>query len=302
MPATVQPPIPLARRLLSQTGGVCRPHRHAGTAVVMALALLFAAPATAETTLERIRSTGEVTVGTEAAFPPFEFVKDGEIVGYGKDILDAVMADLGVELTQLDVPFQGILPGLETGKFDFVATSVGITEDRAKSFMFTLPIAAAQEVILKRADDASITSVADLDGKVVGTQLGTTTEQEAKAADATLKANGGAGFAELKLYPSFPEAYLALASGELDAVVQSSPNAAVLIKERPETFGVAGPAMGASRYIGWVTRPEDEDLRQYLSGVIRELRDSGQLYELQDKWFGFRMEIPDSGYLPEGAL
>ena len=76
----------------------------------------------AETTFEKIKRTGKVTVGTEAAFPPFEFVEDGKIVGYGKDILDYIIADLGVELNQLDLPWQGILPGVLAGKFDFVAT------------------------------------------------------------------------------------------------------------------------------------------------------------------------------------
>ena len=72
----------------------------------------------AETTFEKIKRTGKVTVGTEAAFPPFEFVEDGKIVGYGKDILDYIVADLGVELNQLDLPWQGILPGVLAGKFD----------------------------------------------------------------------------------------------------------------------------------------------------------------------------------------
>ena len=64
----------------------------------------------ADTTFDKIKKTGQVTVGTEAAFPPFEFVQDGKIVGYGKDILDIIIADLGVELNQLDLPWQGILP------------------------------------------------------------------------------------------------------------------------------------------------------------------------------------------------
>jgi polar amino acid transport system substrate-binding protein len=89
----------------------------------------------AETTFEKIKRTGKVTVGTEAAFPPFEFVEDGKIVGYGKDILDYIIADLGVELNQLDLPWQGILPGVLAGKFDFVATSVSIRAERAKNML-----------------------------------------------------------------------------------------------------------------------------------------------------------------------
>ena len=66
-------------------------------------------------------------------------------------------------------------------------------------------------------------------------------------------------------------------------------------------FELVGPISEKS-YMGWVTRPDDLDLRDYLSAKILELRDSGKLDELQDKWFGFRMQIPDSGYLPDGAL
>ena len=54
--------------------------------------------------------------------------------------------------------------------------------------------------------------------------------------------------------------------------------------------------------MAWVTRPEDTDLRDYLSSKILELRDSGKIDEFQDKWFGFRMAIPSEGHLPPGSL
>ena len=102
--------------------------------LVLSLSIIFAGTNVyAETTFEKIKRTGKVTVGTEAAFPPFEFVEDGKIVGYGKDILDYIIADMGVELNQLDLPWQGILPGVLAGKFDFVATSVSIRAERAKN-------------------------------------------------------------------------------------------------------------------------------------------------------------------------
>lgn len=270
-------------------------------ATAIALAALCSGWSAKADTLATILAEKKVTVGTEAAFPPFEFVENGKIVGYGKDILDAVIADLGVELIQLDVPFQGILPGLDAKKFDFVATSVGITPERAAKYAFTMPIAVSSEVILKRAE-SPIATVKDLEGKVVGTQLGTTTEQEARKADAALKAAGGKGFKELKLYPSFPEVYVALASGELDAVVQSGPNVATLIKEKPGVFAVGDTVSQTPRYIAWVTRPADPELRARISAEIKKLRDSGKLTEFQKKWFGFTMDIPDTGYLPAGAL
>lgn len=270
-------------------------------ALALLAATAFATTAVAETTLERIKRTGETTVGTEAAFPPFEFVEDGEIVGYGKDILDYIIADLDVELTQLDLPWQGILPGVLAGKFDFVATTVSVRPERVVAYAFTVPIAEGTTWTMIRKGDTSLTDVADLSGKVVGTQLSSASESAAREYEEALIAQGLPGFAELKLYTTYPEATLALANGELDVMVQSLPNLAVVVKEQPELFELLG-AIDDLSYMGWVTRPEDTDLRDYLSSQIIEMRDNGTLYELQDKWFGFRMDIPDEGYLPEGAI
>ena len=272
----------------------------------LAIAILFTASAvgtavSAETTFDKIKKTGKVTVGTEAAFPPFEFVQDGKIVGYGKDILDIIIADLDVELNQLDLPWQGILPGVLAGKFDFVATSVTIKPDRAKQFAFTVPIGEGTTWIMKRKGDTSIMSVDDMAGKVVGTQLASGNEDASRAFEADMKARGLDGFGELKLFTSYPEVTLALANGTLDVAVQNLPNLAVIIQKQPDLFELVGPITDIS-YFGWVTRPEDTDLRDYLSEQILKMRDSGKIDELQDKWFGFRMEIPDEGYLPEGAL
>ena len=140
--------------------------------LLVSLSIIFTGSSVfAETTFEKIKRTGKVTVGTEAAFPPFEFVEDGKIVGYGKDILDYIVADMNVELNQLDLPWQGILPGVLAGKFDFVATSVSIRAERAKKYAFTVPIAEGTNWVMKRSGDASINSPDDLSGKVVGTKI-----------------------------------------------------------------------------------------------------------------------------------
>ena len=255
----------------------------------------------AETTYEKIKRTGTVTVGTEAAFAPFEFIEDGKIVGYGKDILTYIIDDMKVELNQLDLPWQGILPGLLAKKFDFVATSVSVTEERVKKYAYTVPIAEGTAWLMKRMGDDRISSVEDAAGMVVGTQLASAGEVAARAFEEKfLQPTRGKGFEELKLYTAFPETYIALANGQLDGVIQSIPNLAVLIKKQPGMFELVGPVKD-KHYMGWVTRPEDKDLRDYLSSQILEMRDNGYLYELQDKWFGFRTEIPDSDYLPPGA-
>lgn len=269
-------------------------------AALMVIAALGTSQAVAGETFDNIKATKHVTVGTEAAFPPFEFIEDGKIVGYGKDLLTYIIDDMGVELEQLDLPWQGILPGLLAEKFDFVATSVSIRPERAMKYAFTVPIADGTTWTMKRKGDDSLQSVDDLSGKIVGTQLGSGGESVAKEFDEKLKAKGMEGFKELKLFTSYPDSYLGLANGAVDAVVQPLPNLAVVVKEQEGVFELLG-AIGDKSYMAWVTRPEDSDLRDYISSVLLEMRDNGHMGKLQDKWFGFRMEIPSEGFLPPGA-
>ena len=84
--------------------------------------------------LNEIKQRQKVVVATEAAFAPFELIEDGEIVGYDKDILDLVIANWSVELEQLDVPFAGILAGLDQGKYDLVSTALMITPENVKKY------------------------------------------------------------------------------------------------------------------------------------------------------------------------
>ena len=67
--------------------------------------------------LDAIGRRGRLVVGTEAAFEPFEYVENGAVVGYGRDVLEHVAAGLGVPLEQLNLPFQGLLPGLIARKY-----------------------------------------------------------------------------------------------------------------------------------------------------------------------------------------
>ena len=144
-------------------------------------------------------------MATEAAFKPFEYVDNGKIVGFGSDLLAEVAKDLGVEVEQLDLPFQGILAGLAAGQYDLVATSVAINPERVKTYAFSRPFAAISNVIVVPVGDTKVTSIGDLNGIVVGTQLGSSTEAVARQINDELKAGGGAGFSDLRLFQTFPD-------------------------------------------------------------------------------------------------
>ncbi|MEH3024033.1 MAG: transporter substrate-binding domain-containing protein [Pseudomonas oryzihabitans] len=254
--------------------------------------------------LQRVQQEKQITVATEARFAPFESVENGKIVGYGVDLMNYVLKDLpGVRVKQLDLPFQGILPGLDAGKFDFVVTSVTVNKSRFAQFAFTAPIAESTVALLKRAQDDTIQSLSDLNGKVVGSQSGSGQLQVLKDYDARLKANGQPGLKGIREYVSFDEAYADLALGRLDGVAQSLSNLGPLIKSRPGLFATLDDMLGPKTYYGWVGRKGEDSaglVKLFSEGIIRANRD-GTMKALQQKWFGFSMDVPAES-MPEPSI
>lgn len=280
-------------------------NRRAVKNLSLALATVLASSlAQASDLLQRITQEKQITIATEARFAPFESVENGKIVGYGVDLMNYVLADLpGVKVKQLDLPFQGILPGLDTGKFDFVVTSVTVNKARFEQFAFTVPIAESTVALLKRDNDDSISSLSDLNGKVVGSQSGSGQLQVLQAYDEKLKADGQPGLKAIRQYVSFDEAYADLALGRLDGVAQSLSNLGPLIKSRPGVFTTLGDMLGPQTYYGWVGRKDDDSaslVKLFSDGIARANRD-GTMKTLQEKWFGFSMDVPADA-MPEPSI
>jgi polar amino acid transport system substrate-binding protein len=265
-----------------------------------ATAFALCGPVVAQSVLDMVTSGGKITVATEVAYPPMEFLKDGKVVGYGKDILDLIVADMGVELEQLQLPWDGILAGVLAGKYDLVATSVAIKEDRVSKYAFTRPLAVAETMLVKRHGDDSMTSLDDVNGKVIGVELGSSQAQEVEATDAELKANGGAGFADIRGFKSTDDMRLALVGGQIDIGTIPSFSLATMQEQRPDTFAQL-TNIGSGTLFAWVAHPDGADLRDRVNAALEKLEQEGILKELQMKWFGFEMDLPED-YLPEGAL
>ena len=279
--------------------------RRAVKNLTFALATLLASSlAHADDLLQRVQQKKQITIATEAHFAPFESVENGKIVGYGADLMTYVLKDLPeVKVKQLDLPFQGILPGLDTGKFDFVVTSVTVNKARFEQFAFTVPIAESTVALLKRGNDDSISSLNDLNGKVVGSQSGSGQLQVLQAYDQKLKDAGQPGLKAIREYVSFDEAYADLALGRLDGVAQSLSNLGPLIKSRPGVFSTLSDMLGPQTYYGWVGRKDADSaslVKLFSDGIARANRD-GTMKALQEKWFGFTMDVPADA-MPEPSI
>lgn len=243
--------------------------------------------------LDDIKMKGEITIGTEAAFPPFEYMEKGKIVGYSSDLLAIIMEDLpAVKVNQLDIPWQGILPGLAAGKFDFIVTSVTATKERAERYALSIPIADATVALLVKKN-AEIKFPNDLAGKVVGSQTGSA-QLKALQGFAVELEKAGTPIKKIREYVSFDEAYADLAVGRIAAVAQSFPNLADAVKKRPGIFRVVTPPFGPKVFFSWAARndKESKSLSNFFDEGLRKLNKSGKMKELQIKWFGFEMAVP----------
>lgn len=268
-------------------------------------ASVFSAAAHSADLLDRIKADKAITVATEARYAPFESVENGKIVGYDVDLMNHILQKNlpGVAVKQLDLPFQGILPGLDAKKFDFVVTAVTVNKQRMDHFAFTVPIAESTVALLKRDNDTSINSLDDLSGKIVGSQAGSGQLQVLQEFNEKLKASGKPGIKEIKQYVSFDEAYADLANKRLDGVAQSLANLGPLIKARPGIFSTLKPMLGPTTYFGWVGRKDEDSAKlvKLFSDGISEANRDGTMKALQQKWFGFVMDIP-ADKMPEPAL
>ena len=250
-------------------------------------------PARADT-LDEVRKRGTLVVGTEAAYVPYEFFKDGQIVGYDPDIMATIGSKLGVKAQFIDTAWSGIIPALYAGKFDCIVSAMTITQPRAEKVLFSMPYADASNVILLRADESTIKTADDLSGKIIGVQLGSAAAGIIKTFEAKLKAAGKPGYASVKEYEHYPEAYQDLLNKRVDAVVNSKSTIMVVMRDAPGKFKMIGGVSEITAYFGMAFRKEDGALRDFVNTQLGAMKQDGTLAKLQEKWFGATMETPDA--------
>ena len=243
-------------------------------------------------TLEEIKSRGKIIVGTEAALPPYEFVEGGKIVGYGPDILKEIIKNMNVELEQQDVPFSGILAGLENKKFDLVATAISVNPERQEKFGLTVPIGDFLYSLVKRTGDDRLTKPDDINGKKIGTNTGSVVETELTKYNERLKAEGKEGF-EIIRYQNMADVYMDLKNGRVDAVISGLLTLKNIDKKEPGAYERFDGGIEIHQYASWAVRKEDKELLEFLNAEILKMKKSGKLAELQEKWIGETFDLPD---------
>lgn len=236
--------------------------------------------------LAEIKARGTIVNGIEAQNPPFEYIDNGTIVGFDIDITNKFAESLGVKAEFIDTAWSGVIPSLYTKKFDMIWSAMTITEPRKQAVSFSKPYASDQVEFIVRAGETGIKELKDLDGKVLGTQLNSAAEFQAKELIKEHNLN-----VELKSFDSFQGAYLDLRNGNVDAVTSTQLNNRVLFEANKGVYEVA-LKLPIYNYVGVAVRQQDKDLLDAVNAFLDKVTASGELAAMQEKWFGYVMDLP----------
>ena len=224
-----------------------------------------------------------LVMATEATFEPYEFYDGDTIVGIDVEIAKAIGEKLGKEVEVVDIAFDSIIPGVQTGKYDFGMAGMTVTEERLKEINFSDSYATGVQVIIVN-EDSAITTVDDLfaDGayNVVGTQTGTTGYLYATWDIAEAEPSLG----EVKDYAKTTDAAQALVNKQIDCIMLDNEPAKAIVAKNPglkildSEYAIEDYAIAISK--------ENEALLNDINGALNALKADGTIDAIVKKYIG----------------
>lgn len=233
---------------------------------------------TADEARAALLESGVLTIGVEGTYPPFNFhdTESSELTGYDVDVIVAVAEKIGVTPEFSEVKWDGLLAGLEAGHYDVVANQVAVTPERQEVYEFSSPYTVSTAVVVVRADDDTITTLEDVEGKSSAQSVTSNWAQQATDAGATVEPVDG-----------FAEAISAIRDKRVDATF----NDQLAVLDYFNTTGddsvkIAFEVEDLSSDRAVVVRKGATGLADLLTETIEELRADGTLAEIGTTYFG----------------
>jgi polar amino acid transport system substrate-binding protein len=223
-------------------------------------------------------SAGELHMATNAAFPPYETVADdGSYEGIDVEIADAIAQKLGLTLVVDDMDFGSVITSVQSGKEDIAMAGLTVTDERKENVDFTDSYATGVQVVIV-PEDSDITSIDDLDGKLIGCQESTT----GYIYCSDTPENGGYGEENVTAYPNGATAVQALLSGKVDCVVIDSQPAQEFVKQN-EGLKILDTEFVSEDYAIGVSK-DNTALRDAVNAALQELIADGTVQSIIDKY------------------
>ena len=233
-------------------------------AAVMVFALAACTAPTDEATL---------TMGTNAAFPPYEFMdENNNVVGIDAEIAAAVAEKLGMKLEIKDMAFESLITAVSSGAVDIVLAGMTVTDERKESVNFTDSYATGVQVVIV-TEDSEIATIEDLAGKKIGVQTGTTGDQYCA---------GDYGEDAVARYDNGALAVAALQNGQVDCVVIDNEPAKAFV-EANEGLKILDTEYITEDYAAAIAK-DNTELLDKVNAAIAELKDAGVIDEILGKY------------------
>jgi len=228
----------------------------------------------------------DVSVASDIAYPPFEFEKDGEPVGFDIDLLDEIGKRAGFKPEYQNVGFDGIIGGLSNNQYDVVISAMTITPERKKRIDFSDPYFNADQSLLVPSD-GGIGSVDELGDATVGVQIGTTGEIKANEFKDQGKITG-----EVRTFDTIEDAFAALNNGQIEAIINDLPVSQDEVNGSGGKLEIVQVIATGEQY--GIAFPKDSDMRQDVNKALAEIKEDGTYEEIYKKWIGRAPEeIPE---------
>lgn len=220
---------------------------------------------------------GELAIGSDLDYPPMEMLNGDTPEGFDVDLMTAIATQMDLTVNYLPPQkFDTLLAQVNAGKFDVVASSLTISDERKKEVVFSDAYFDSNQSIAMRAGE-TYAAPEDLKDKKVGVQSGTTGEAWAKE---NLEPAG----AKIVPFSKTTEAFSALEASNVDAVVNDLPITAQIVKEKADKLAVVSEIPTGEQY-GFAVAMENPELATAINEALTALKDSGEYQAIYDKWF-----------------
>lgn len=213
------------------------------------------------------RNENEIIMVTEAGFAPYEYYENGEIVGVDVAIAEEIAKELGKKLVVKNIDFDSIVSELKSGKADFAAAGMSITEERKKQVDFTIEYVTSNQVVVVKKD-SSLNDITQLDGKRIAVQLGT-------VGDSYVTENYKNS--EINRQKKFLVAAEAVKNNKADCIVMDQIPAQQLVNQNPELKILDGILFKDS--YGMAVKKGNTELLDTMNTVLQRLIDEGKIEE-----------------------
>ena len=228
--------------------------------------------------LARIQARGSIIVAMEGTWAPWTYHDESDtLVGYDVEVAQKVAEKLGVTVTYVEGEWDGLLAGLDDGRYDIMVNGVGIDADREKKYDFSTPYAYNRTAVIVRGNYDEIHSMDDLDGKRTANTISSTYAAQAEAHGATVTA-----------VDDLNQTIELLLSGRIDATLNAEVVFADYQKAHPDAnIKIAAYTEEVERVAIPVRKGEDSaSLLTAINDALTELAEDGTLTALSEKYFG----------------